>query len=542
MTDYFGGFPVAAFTRHFAVTYAAENDADAFSRAQAILGSCELDLQRLQDWFACNYDDSPYTIWVHVEAGVVGGGASNYGYDDDESSRIFVTGTYKPAAGDAAGFAIRDDLARMLFVAELAEILMDFTGRGWNRGDSAGEALSRVAAAELHPNGYYGSGDGPIVGKWLQSVQDNFVSGSEGTDNNPLSYGCGILFLNYLAYQLGIPISKIVQAGGSSLAETFSRVTGQPGPGAFGQFQAVLKSHIQQPKYFAPARDNIFPLYDDARVGFMVNPQELAPSRRADSLHIVLKAGPICPEKDYTYHIVDVPIWMTVKAVTRGFASARFEWTLGGLALPIHGLSENVAVNINVTDTTPGKDVPFKASLPIRYLIQDNGNTSTLQFWNTDFPGNADVDVGVVATEAQATTIKSALTENWPLNMRRFLMDPPWSSDVRTCNPRFVDLDMAIAKLGHRIFVLKNSPDPPPDQLAALAAEAERYGALLKEVGGNSVGLERAVLEGAVSLRAASAPPAIAERAGVPGGLPTRVANARRPQPQTREPNTDDPT
>jgi hypothetical protein len=63
----------------------------------AIAGSCENDLSILEKWFNCNYDSSPYSIWVQVGPGTVGGGASNYGYEaDDESSRIYVGGTYQP--------------------------------------------------------------------------------------------------------------------------------------------------------------------------------------------------------------------------------------------------------------------------------------------------------------------------------------------------------------------------------------------------------------------------------------------------------------
>jgi hypothetical protein len=60
----------------------------------------------------------------------------------------------------------------MLFVAELAEVVMNAAPTGWNPGNSAGEALSRVAAAELHPQGYYrpaGSpNNGPYSTAWLQ--------------------------------------------------------------------------------------------------------------------------------------------------------------------------------------------------------------------------------------------------------------------------------------------------------------------------------------------------------------------------------------
>jgi hypothetical protein len=538
MPDYFDGFPVAGWLRHFTVTYSNESDLDAAARANAIVASCEGDLIQLQEWFNCNYDDSPYAIWVHVGAGVVGGGASNDGYEDgDESSRIYVGGTYQPGSADPAANAIRDDLARMLFVAELAEILMDFTGRGWNRGDSAGEALSRVAAAVLHPLGYYGSGDGPTIDVWLKSPRIDYVSGSEGTDQNGASYGCGILFLNYLAHQLNYSFPQIVQAGGSNLADTYSRLTSQPAANAFGPFEALIQKHIKYPAVFTSFSDNIFPLYDNPGLGFLVNAQSFPSTKEVGPPHhVTLKAGLICPPEDYTYDIEDVPVQMTVKAITTGFAHADFDWTLGGVPLPFHGLSEGLNVNVHITDTTPGKDAAFMTSLPIRYLIEDgNDNTSTLQFWNKAFPGNGDVDISVVASESQEKSIQATLTDNWPLNMRTFDMDSRWNTDVKACNPRFLEISSVLAKLGHRIFLLKNTPDPPPDQLSALAREAEQYLTLLKEITGDSVGMQKAVLaeaRGQVQFSGVNVPPAI-EAPGVSGGRPLRVVHrlpARKPQ------------
>jgi hypothetical protein len=121
MPDTFDGFPVAGWTRHFCVTYAG-GDPDALARAQAIATICESDLSKLQLWFNCNFDSSPYSIWVHVEPGVHRGGASNEGYNNEESSRIWVPGTFRPTTPPVNVNSIRDDYACMLFAAELTEI------------------------------------------------------------------------------------------------------------------------------------------------------------------------------------------------------------------------------------------------------------------------------------------------------------------------------------------------------------------------------------------------------------------------------------
>jgi hypothetical protein len=372
--DTFDGFPVAAWTRHFCVTY-TDGDPDALARAQAIASICEADLSKLQLWFDCNYDSSPYSIWVHVEPGVHGAGAYNYGYEDNESSRIGITGTFRPPAPPLNVNSIRDDYARMLFAAELTEILADFSGRGggkvWDRSTSSGEALSRVAGAELHPFGYYASGKGPAINNWLQSSANavgepfrrwDFVTAYERTDLNDLSYGCGILFLNYLRYQWGYSFPQIVQASGSSLAETFSRLTTKPASDAFPSFEALLEKHFVFPRYAYAPTDNVFPLYDNPSVGLLVNSESLTPQpegkQRVAGLpfgghHITLKAGPLCPETDYTYWIEHIPVHYTVQAVTRGFARADFAWSVGGTPLPVIGLSEEAIVNVEITHTTP---------------------------------------------------------------------------------------------------------------------------------------------------------------------------------------------
>ena len=67
--QYFNLFPIAGSTPTFLVTFASETDLDALARAQAIVESCESDLDQLQVWFKTNFrTGSPYGIWVHVDS------------------------------------------------------------------------------------------------------------------------------------------------------------------------------------------------------------------------------------------------------------------------------------------------------------------------------------------------------------------------------------------------------------------------------------------------------------------------------------------
>ena len=101
-----------------------------------------------------------------------------------------------------------------MFAVELAEIFMGF--HRWNRGDNQGEALSVICRDEL-----YGAPMDIRVNQWLDGSRPNSVDAAVATDSDPISYGCGVLFINYLCYQLGHPMYAICQAPGTTLADRY---------------------------------------------------------------------------------------------------------------------------------------------------------------------------------------------------------------------------------------------------------------------------------------------------------------------------------
>ena len=123
-------------------------------------------------------------------AGAVNG--FNHGFEHEQSSRIVVLNAWDPppptpslfpADPQLSGYdinKIHQDFARRIFVVELSEILMDFTGYGWGEGASNGEGLSQIVGALFYPDAYYGSGQGPRVNQWL-----NGVPASGGTPGQP---------------------------------------------------------------------------------------------------------------------------------------------------------------------------------------------------------------------------------------------------------------------------------------------------------------------------------------------------------------------
>jgi hypothetical protein len=148
------------------------------------------------------------------------------------------------------------NLVRMLVVSEADEVFMDSQGNGWDCGKSNGEGLSRLISAELYPGSQSGFVTGPT---WLGGNRPDFVNTNDGTDRNFESIGCTTLFLNYLHYQLGFPFVNIVGAGGSTLAATYTRVTGILG-GGFAPFATLLQQFFPLGQPVALTTDNPFPL------------------------------------------------------------------------------------------------------------------------------------------------------------------------------------------------------------------------------------------------------------------------------------------
>jgi len=122
------------------------------------------------------------------------------------------------------------------FVAELAEVLMDYRNRvmvtdTWGGGNSMGEALSTVCEALRHPDGYYlPSLTGPRIGSWLNaSPRPNWIDTTENTDKNFVSFGCGIMFIYYLMSEFNFSIDAVIAAAGTTFEALFPNLTGTSG-------------------------------------------------------------------------------------------------------------------------------------------------------------------------------------------------------------------------------------------------------------------------------------------------------------------------
>jgi hypothetical protein len=204
-------------TTNFVVYYDPALGQDGKSCADGMLATCENDYAQTSAWFGGI--PSP-TLPVNVILGPLdpsgqgGGGAYHYG-----CSAVDLYCDVKNVP------SLDIDYSRMLMVAELVEVFEAAQGVGWDCGASNGEGLSRVLATALYPaelDGY------TTAAAWLDTPdRPDWVNNTDATDQNSISTGCGVLFLNYLNTQLGYSWEQIVQAGGPTLAKTYTNLTGQ---------------------------------------------------------------------------------------------------------------------------------------------------------------------------------------------------------------------------------------------------------------------------------------------------------------------------
>jgi len=203
-------------TPHFVVSYdssftGAAGVPNGPLLAQSVLDTCEYDLTRLSQLFG-NILPLPASFPIQINLVPGGGGANNNLLNLINCNCNLGT---QPQALPA------------LVVAEEGEIFMALQAKGWIANWSHGEALSRVLAQILYPDRSWLWSTGNA---WLNGLagspnaaRSNFVDNVYHSDTDNVATGCGSLFLNYLAYQLGYRWPDIIGAGApntNTLAET----------------------------------------------------------------------------------------------------------------------------------------------------------------------------------------------------------------------------------------------------------------------------------------------------------------------------------
>ncbi|HEX8998176.1 MAG TPA: hypothetical protein VF812_19285 [Ktedonobacterales bacterium] len=228
-----------------------DNSPNGNAAAQAVLQTAEADYLATQQWFGGielpqgqEGDDqtTPRTaLPVQVLIDSQAGGAYHFGCN---ATDLYI----EPAAQLASGF----------MVAELVEVFEAAINNGWQCGQANGEALSRVLATERN-NGLeqlqVQTGQA-----WWASGHNDYVTNNSATDQDQNSNGCGPLFLYYLHSQLGYDWTRITTTGGSSLGDTYQRLTGQSAAQGFQDFINLLSTLDQGAGLQLPASGNPFPI------------------------------------------------------------------------------------------------------------------------------------------------------------------------------------------------------------------------------------------------------------------------------------------
>lgn len=206
-----------------------------------LLQACEYDYSRAASIFQVTPADLPFEIsLVRSSAGAW--------HEEPCTTTAIGVGAITTNPPDAL-------LLRYLMLSEEVEVFSATLNNGWKCNFSNGEALSRVIAYALAP--CTKPPDFRAAPVWL-TFRENWVDKTDFTDRNYRSIGCGVLFLNWLHYQLSYSWEQIVAAGASTLELTYESLTGKTN--GFDTFKAQVDAKYPPGIPADVTSDNIFPL------------------------------------------------------------------------------------------------------------------------------------------------------------------------------------------------------------------------------------------------------------------------------------------
>jgi hypothetical protein len=290
-----------------------------------------------------------------------------------------------------------------------------------------------------------------------------------------------------------------------------------------------LKRHLPIGEKVQVPRDNVFPLLDPTHrhIAFASNWKTISSTQESAANTVTLEVCHGSP-KPYTYQIDDVITEIKVIAFADGYADAAFTWSISGTPLPAStGKKPGVAtVAVTITDTKPdSNESPVPGEISIEYFVDDtHWNKSTLVLRNAVFPGNATLDITAQAKEVLVNDQSTAHTETLALLMRAYDMGNDYWLDSYKCRAKGIwEMSRAVASLIDSVTVLKNTPDPAPEQMIAIAAIAKRYTEALQATTNNVIGLQGGVATLARQIRQSFITSTTSELPGIAGGSPVLV-------------------
>lgn len=477
-------------TTNFVVKYEdtnfATNPPSAFKnvqrRAQQLLATCESDFYVLRSWFGLNDGfGASNRVTLQVEPASY---ARNFGYKSDGTSFIRMNPFDDFAVQEQA-----DDAVQSLFVAEMIEILMDYRNIknksvSWHADKSDGEGLSRVAAAILHPVGYYKVLSGPFVNNWLKLKRsEDWVSKNEDTDEGMYSYGCAILFIYYMRDQLQHSMTDIIKKGGDTLEATYKNVTGSTG--GFATFKALLDKYLPYDPADAKKQmadlvsDNPFPIWEGyaRRVGLRFTEESVAKAVKGVRRGATVKVRPffICPEATYRYSRRNLDSTLRCIASAEGFAQPVFSWKVNGLQTATGGsILPTVPITVD-QPAHPGE--PTNTSGAAHMQWNEKSNTATFEEITGELDlsnssdnhlGHEQLSIEVTVKEKFGSADAITIARDATLDTRDVRYEGKFYTDRAKCLAQF---ERQINRYGlreiPRIFKVPE-PDPPPEWLQAL--------------------------------------------------------------------------
>ena len=458
--------------------------------ANAVLATCESDLFLLNSYLPTDRGDhDPYkahpVIVQITPAAPQPGGAWNSG------SKVGASSSIKIHPFSPSGPAITDQFARFLFVAEMSEILM--SGYGWTPNGSQGEALSRVLAEQLYPDEPYNTASsvspGPWINNWLNaSPRPDWVKTEEATDLDQISYGCGILFINYLRSQLGFSLRDVCEGGGATLKDRYKNLTGQTDEPK-DRMESLLNKHFLTGGVIAYPGNNPFPLYEGAdrivTFGFEETKGVLHPSPVAGTAHLAPFFN--CPAKDYRYWELTRSDSWKITATAIGFGQPKFQWKVNGE--PLFSTAGDLQLNTAyaVPDPNhPSQPTPAAGLFHFSFASADSltrdGLSSALTLTSLSVGGSYDLQVTAEVSETAAGEGPASATQSVGFVTRVIMYEPQYYTDQQNCEREFVNKLNHLPRLQQHINILKTLPDPPPpdgmrtvlEQVAAVREEVHR--------------------------------------------------------------------
>jgi len=232
---------------HCSVYYEPSLAKNGSTIARAVMARFDNDFARLTEIFGGAPPNSFNIVIKKLDpTGQGNGGAYHHGCNDET---VYCDAKTNPA--------LDPDFTGALAVSQATDVFGAYQNKGWSDcGNSKGTGLKRALAAALYP----GKLDTyQTASSWLDDPnRPDYVSRNDPTDQDAVSTGCAVLFLNYMHTQLKIPWEKIVQAGGATLGETYSNLG--LGNDGFSRFRQLMDKHYPRGKPSRLNSDNPFPL------------------------------------------------------------------------------------------------------------------------------------------------------------------------------------------------------------------------------------------------------------------------------------------